>query len=58
MRAERNRIATKFRAEGDEQDLQIRAGADKERDIILAEADKTANEVRGCLLYTSDAADE
>ena len=47
MRAERNRIATKFRAEGDEQDLQIRAGADKERDIILADADKTANEVRG-----------
>ena len=47
MRAERNRIATKFRAEGDEQDLQIRAGANKHRDIILAEADRTANQVRG-----------
>ena len=47
MRAERNRIATKFRAEGDEQDLQIRAGANKTRDIILADADRTANQVRG-----------
>ena len=47
MRAERNRIATKFRSEGDEEDLKIRAGANKEREIILAEADKTANELRG-----------
>ncbi len=47
MRAERNRIATKFRAEGDEQDLQIRAGANKEREIILAEAERTSNQVRG-----------
>jgi regulator of protease activity HflC (stomatin/prohibitin superfamily) len=47
MRAERNRIATKFRAEGDEQDLQIRAGANKEREIILADAEKTSNQVRG-----------
>jgi len=47
MRAERNRIATKFRSEGDEEDLKIRAGANKEREIILAEADKTANQLRG-----------
>jgi regulator of protease activity HflC (stomatin/prohibitin superfamily) len=47
MRAERNRIATKFRAEGDEQDLQIRAGANKDREIILAEAERTSNQVRG-----------
>ena len=47
MRAERNRIATKFRSEGDEEDLKIRAGANKEREIILAEADRTSNQVRG-----------
>ena len=47
MRAERNRIATKFRAEGDEQDLQIRAGANKDREIILADAERTSNQVRG-----------
>ena len=47
MRAERNRIATRFRSEGDEEDLKIRAGANKDREIILAEADKTANQVRG-----------
>jgi regulator of protease activity HflC (stomatin/prohibitin superfamily) len=47
MRAERNRIATRFRAEGDEQDLQIRAEANKNRDIILADADKASNEIRG-----------
>jgi regulator of protease activity HflC (stomatin/prohibitin superfamily) len=47
MRAERNRIATKFRAEGDEQDLQIRAGANKDREIILAEAERTSKQVRG-----------
>ncbi len=43
MRAERNRIATKFRAEGEEEDLKIRAGADRDRDIILAEAQRQAN---------------
>ena len=47
MRAERNRIATKFRSEGDEEDLKIRAKANKDRTIILAEADRTANQVRG-----------
>ena len=47
MRAERNRIATRFRAQGDEQDLQIRATANKSREIILAEADRGGNEVRG-----------
>ncbi|GEM_PF-29508 len=47
MRAERNRIATKFRAEGDEQDLQIRAGANRDREIILAQADQTSNQLRG-----------
>jgi membrane protease subunit HflC len=47
MREERNRIATKFRSEGEEEDLKIRATANKKREIILAEADQTSNEVRG-----------
>ena len=47
MRAERNRIATRFRAQGDEQDLQIRATANKAREIILADADKLGNQLRG-----------
>ena len=47
MRAERNRIATRFRAQGDQQDLQIRAAANKSREIILATADKESNELRG-----------
>ena len=47
MRAERNRIATRFRSEGDEEDLKIRAGANKERTIILAEADRESNRLRG-----------
>lgn len=47
MRAERNRIATRFRAEGDEQDLEIRANANKNREVILADADKASNELRG-----------
>ena len=47
MRAERNRIATKFRSEGEEEDLKIRAQANKKREIILAEAERTGNEVRG-----------
>ncbi len=47
MRAERNRIATRFRSEGEEEDLKIRAQANKQREIILAEADRTGSEVRG-----------
>jgi membrane protease subunit HflC len=47
MRAERNRIATRFRAEGGEQNLRIRAVANRDRDIILAEADREAARTRG-----------
>ena len=47
MRAERNRIATRFRSEGEEEDLKIRAQANKQREIILAEAERTGSEVRG-----------
>ena len=47
MRAERNRIATKFRAEGEEEDLKIRAVANRNREVILANADKQSSQTRG-----------
>ncbi len=47
MRAERNRIATRFRAEGEEEDLKIRAVANRNREVILATADQESNEIRG-----------
>ncbi len=47
MRAERNRIAARFRFEGREEDLKIRAVANRNRDIILADADKESNQTRG-----------
>jgi len=47
MRAERNRIATRFRAEGEEEDLKIRAVANRNRDVILAEADRESSQIRG-----------
>ena len=47
MRAERNRIATKFRAEGEEEDLKIRAVANRNREVILANADRESSQTRG-----------
>ena len=47
MRAERNRIAAGFRAEGEEEDRKIRAATDRDRDIILAEAQQQSNRIRG-----------
>lgn len=47
MRAERQRIANRYRAEGDERAREIRAKANKERDILLAEAYKEAESIRG-----------
>lgn len=47
MRAERNRIATRFRAEGEEEDLKIRAIANRNREVILAEAEQQSNQIRG-----------
>ena len=38
MQAERERIAKRYRAEGDEKALETRAAADKQREIILATA--------------------
>ena len=47
MRAERNRIAAGFRAEGEEEDRKIRAATDRDRDIILARAEQESNRIRG-----------
>ena len=47
MRAERNRIAARFRAQGEEQDRIIRAQTDRDRDVILARAQQESNRIRG-----------
>jgi len=47
MRDERSRIASQYRAEGEEAAMKIRATADMERTKTLAEAYKTAEETRG-----------
>ena len=47
MRAERNRIAARFRAQGEEEDRIIRAETDRDRDVILAEAERESNKRRG-----------
>lgn len=47
MRAERERMAKKYRSEGDEEAAKIRADTDKERTIILAKAYEEAQKLRG-----------
>lgn len=47
MRSEREREAKEARAQGFEKGQQIRAGADRERTVLLAEATKTAEITRG-----------
>lgn len=47
MKAERGRIAKKYRAEGEEQARIIRANADKEATILMADAYKISKELRG-----------
>lgn len=47
MQAERQRIAMRYRAEGEEKALEIRAGADKEREVLLARAYATSQGMRG-----------
>jgi membrane protease subunit HflC len=47
MRAERDRIAKEYRAQGREQAIGIQAQADKEREVILASAYEQAEKVRG-----------
>ena len=47
MRAERKRIADRERAEGAQQDAEIRSSVDRQTAIIRAEAERDANIVRG-----------
>jgi len=47
MRAERARLARKYRAEGEEQATKIKAQADKERAVALAQAYASAERTRG-----------
>jgi membrane protease subunit HflC len=47
MKAERERIAKGYRSEGTEKALKIRADADKHKKIILSEAYKTAQKIKG-----------
>jgi len=47
MQAERHRIALKYRAEGDEKAREIRAEADKAREIIIAKAYGESQRLRG-----------
>jgi modulator of FtsH protease HflC len=47
MQAERQRIALRYRAEGEEKGREIRAQADKEREIILAKAYQESQSLRG-----------
>ena len=47
MRAERDRISKRYRSEGAEEQLNIVAQTDKERAIIIAEAKRESEELRG-----------
>jgi len=47
MRAERGRISKRYRSEGVEEQLKIKAETDKERTIILADARAHSEELRG-----------
>ncbi|MBF0530957.1 MAG: protease modulator HflC, partial [Deltaproteobacteria bacterium] len=47
MRAERERQAKKYRSEGQEAALKLRATADRDKTVILAEAYRRAQELRG-----------
>jgi len=47
MKAERERIAKKYRSEGEEEAVKIRAQTDKERKILLAESYRKAEKLKG-----------
>jgi len=47
MRAERQRIAKKYRSEGEEEAVKIRAATDKEKTILLAESYRQAEKLKG-----------
>lgn len=47
MEAERKRQANKFRSEGEEEAQKIRAATDRDKTVLLADAYKKAQEIRG-----------
>jgi len=47
MKAERDRIAKKYRSEGEEEAVKIRAATDKEKTIMLAESYQLAEKLKG-----------
>jgi membrane protease subunit HflC len=47
MKAERQRMAKKYRSEGEEEAVKIQATTDKERTILLAESYMTAEKLKG-----------
>lgn len=47
MRSEREREAAQYRAQGAEYSAQIKSSADRERTVLLAEAERKAQELRG-----------
>ncbi len=47
MKAERERIAKKYRSEGDEEAVKIKATTDKEKTILLAESYRQAEKLKG-----------
>jgi membrane protease subunit HflC len=47
MKSERERVASQLRAEGAEASLKIRADADRDRTVLLAEARANADKLRG-----------
>ena len=47
MRAEREKMAKKYRSEGEEESLKTRAKADKEKTILLAESYRKAEKLKG-----------
>lgn len=53
MRAERGRIARRYRAEGEQKATEIRAAADKDRQIKLAEAYEGEQKIRGAAEATA-----
>ncbi len=47
MKAERQRIAKKYRSEGEEEAVKVRATTDKEKTILLAESYRQAEKLKG-----------
>ncbi|MBM3507547.1 MAG: protease modulator HflC [Alphaproteobacteria bacterium] len=47
MRTDREREAREYRAQGAEEALRVRAGADRERTVLIAEAQRTSEILRG-----------